>query len=47
MNRRFYKGIKIDAEENLEFKGNDFRDRDKGPRGKRREGGKKRYEDAY
>lgn len=47
MNRRFYKGIKIDAEENLEFKGNDFRDRDKGPRGKRREGGKKQYEDAY
>jgi len=36
LNRRFYKGIKIEAEENFEFKGNDFRDRDKGPRGKRR-----------
>jgi ATP-dependent RNA helicase DeaD len=36
LNNRFYKGIKIEAEENFEFKGNDFRDRDKGPRGKRR-----------
>jgi len=36
LNRRFYKGIKIEAEENFEFKGNDFRDRDKGPRGKKR-----------
>lgn len=45
MNRRSYKGVKIEAEENIEFKGNDFRDRDKGPRGKRHEGGKKRYED--
>lgn len=40
LNRRFYKGIKLEAEENYEFAGNDFRDRDKGPRGKRRE---KRY----
>jgi len=37
MNRRSFKGIQIEAEENFEFKGNDFRDRDKGPRGKRRE----------
>ncbi|MFA9391323.1 MAG: DEAD/DEAH box helicase [Prolixibacteraceae bacterium] len=37
LNRRFYKGIKLEAEENYEFAGNDFRDRDKGPRGKRRE----------
>jgi ATP-dependent RNA helicase DeaD len=36
LNRRFFKGIKIEAEENFEFKGNDFRDRDKGPRGKRK-----------
>jgi ATP-dependent RNA helicase DeaD len=44
MNRRFFKGVKIEAEENFEFKGNDFRDKDKGPRGKRRDE-KKRYED--
>jgi ATP-dependent RNA helicase DeaD len=37
MNRKTFKGIKIEAEENIEFQGNDFRDRDKGPRGKRRE----------
>jgi ATP-dependent RNA helicase DeaD len=36
LNRRSFKGIQIEAEENFEFKGNDFRDRDKGPRGKRR-----------
>jgi ATP-dependent RNA helicase DeaD len=36
LNRRSFKGVKIEAEENFEFKGNDFRDRDKGPRGKRR-----------
>lgn len=38
LNRRNYKGVNIEAEENYEFIGNDFRDRDKGPRGK-----KKRY----
>lgn len=37
MNKRSFKGIQIEAEENFEFKGNDFRDKDKGPRGKRRE----------
>lgn len=36
LNRRFYKGIKLEAEENYEFAGNDFRDRNKGPRGKKR-----------
>lgn len=36
LNRRVYKGIKIEAEENFEFSGNDFRDRNKGPRGKKR-----------
>jgi ATP-dependent RNA helicase DeaD len=36
LNRRSFKGVKIEAEENFEFKGNDFRDKDKGPRGKRR-----------
>lgn len=36
LNRRMYKGVKIEAEENFEFAGNDFRDRNKGPRGKRR-----------
>ena len=35
LNRRVYKGIKIEAEENHEFAGNDFRDRNKGPRGKK------------
>jgi ATP-dependent RNA helicase DeaD len=44
MNRKFFKGVKIEAEENVEFKGNDFRDRDKGPRGKKREG-RRIYED--
>ncbi|MCF8360851.1 MAG: DEAD/DEAH box helicase [Prolixibacteraceae bacterium] len=36
LNRRVYKGIEIEAEENYEFTGNDYRDRNKGPRGKRR-----------
>lgn len=36
LNRRIYKGIQIEAEENYEFTGNDYRDRNKGPRGKRR-----------
>lgn len=31
-----YKGVRIEAAENYEFTGNDFRDRDKGPRGKKR-----------
>jgi ATP-dependent RNA helicase DeaD len=35
LNRMQYKGIKVEAEENYEFIGNDFRDRNKGPRGKR------------
>jgi ATP-dependent RNA helicase DeaD len=36
LNRTKYKGVSIEAEENTEFSGNDFRDRNKGPRGKRR-----------
>ena len=36
LNRRNFKGINIEAEENYELTGNDFRDRNKGPRGKRR-----------
>jgi len=36
LNRKTFKGVKIEAEENFEFKGNDFRDRDKGPRGKKK-----------
>jgi ATP-dependent RNA helicase DeaD len=36
LNRRFYKGVQVEAEENYEFTGNDFRDRNKGPRGKMR-----------
>ena len=36
LNQRFFKGIKITAEENFDFRGNDFRDKDKGPRGKRK-----------
>ncbi len=36
LNRSTFKGVKIEAEENFEFKGNDFRDRDKGPRGKKK-----------
>jgi ATP-dependent RNA helicase DeaD len=36
LNHRTFKGIKVEAEENYEFTGNDFRDRDKGPRGKRK-----------
>jgi ATP-dependent RNA helicase DeaD len=36
LNRTVYKGIRIEAEENFEFAGNDFRDRNKGPRGRKR-----------
>jgi ATP-dependent RNA helicase DeaD len=36
LNRRNFKGVNIEAEENYEFTGNDFRDRNKGPRGKRK-----------
>ncbi len=36
LNRKSFKGVQIEAEENFEFKGNDFRDRDKGPRGKKK-----------
>jgi ATP-dependent RNA helicase DeaD len=36
MNSFTYKGVQVEAEENYEFAGNDFRDRNKGPRGKRR-----------
>jgi ATP-dependent RNA helicase DeaD len=36
LNRRFFKGIKLEAEVNASFSGNDFRDKDKGPRGKRK-----------
>ncbi len=36
LNRTIYKGIQIEAEENYEFAGNDFRDRFKGPRGRKR-----------
>ncbi len=36
LNRRNFKGVSIEAEENYEFTGNDFRDRKKGPRGKKR-----------
>jgi ATP-dependent RNA helicase DeaD len=36
LNRSEYNGVRIEAEENYEFAGNDFRDRNKGPRGKRR-----------
>lgn len=36
LNRRNFKGVNIEAEENYEFIGNDFRDRDKGSRGKKR-----------
>lgn len=36
LNRRVYKGVKIEAEENFEFKGNDFRDRNKDSRGRKR-----------
>jgi len=34
LNRRFFKGVQVEAEENYEFTGNDFRDRYKGSRGK-------------
>ena len=36
LNRRNFKGVNIEAEENYEFIGNDFRDRNKGPRGKKK-----------
>ncbi|MFO7924147.1 MAG: DEAD/DEAH box helicase [Bacteroidales bacterium] len=36
LNRTIYKGVRIEAEENYEFAGNDFRDRNKGPRGRKR-----------
>ncbi len=36
LNRTVYKGIRIEAEENSEFAGNDFRDRNKGPRGRKK-----------
>jgi ATP-dependent RNA helicase DeaD len=36
LNRTIYKGIRIEAEENQEFAGNDFRDRNKGSRGRKR-----------
>jgi ATP-dependent RNA helicase DeaD len=36
LNRSVYKGIKVEAEENYEFAGNDYRDRNKGPRGKQK-----------
>ena len=35
-NNSYYKGVKLEAEENYKFRGNDFRDRNKGPRGKRK-----------
>jgi ATP-dependent RNA helicase DeaD len=36
LNSLAFKGINIEAEENYEFTGNDYRDRNKGPRGKKR-----------
>jgi ATP-dependent RNA helicase DeaD len=36
LNKLTYKGVNIEAEENYEFAGNDFRDRNKGPRGKKK-----------
>ncbi|MDA3879915.1 MAG: DEAD/DEAH box helicase [Prolixibacteraceae bacterium] len=36
LNRRTFKGVNIEAEENYEFVGNDFRDRNKGARGKKK-----------
>ncbi len=36
LNRTVYKGIRIEAEENYEYAGNDFRDRNKGPRGRKK-----------
>ncbi len=36
LNRTIYRGIRIEAEENRDFSGNDFRDRHKGPRGIKR-----------
>ncbi len=36
LNRTVYKGVRIEAEENYEFAGNDYRDRNKGPRGRKR-----------
>jgi ATP-dependent RNA helicase DeaD len=37
LNRMTHKGVRVEAEENYEFIGNDFRDRNKGPRGKKHE----------
>jgi ATP-dependent RNA helicase DeaD len=36
LNKSMYKGVRVEAEENYEYTGNDFRDRDKGPRGRRK-----------
>jgi ATP-dependent RNA helicase DeaD len=36
LNKAMYKGVRVEAEENYEYTGNDFRDRDKGPRGRRK-----------
>ncbi|MFO7873440.1 MAG: DEAD/DEAH box helicase [Bacteroidales bacterium] len=36
LNNATYRGVRIEAEENEDFSGNDFRDRHKGPRGKKR-----------
>ncbi len=36
LNRTIYRGIRVEAEENRNFRGNDFRDRHKGPRGIKR-----------
>ena len=36
LNRTVYKGIQIEAEENYEYTGNDYRDRFKGPRGRKK-----------
>ena len=36
LNNATYRGVRIEAEENEDFSGNDFRDRQKGPRGKKR-----------
>lgn len=36
LNRTVYKGIRIEAEENHDYAGNDFRDRNKGPRGRKK-----------
>jgi ATP-dependent RNA helicase DeaD len=36
LNSTIYKGVRIEAEVNAEYTGNDFRDRNKGPRGRRK-----------